>query len=101
MDIEQIKLVVDAVVKLGEQGKGAFIVWVVMDKALPFIGWMAALGVVAKVLLRLIAGLTSPMEATLKSLRKPLGVFCYDSDNLTDEHMAAIQEAVRKLTDKK
>ena len=59
MDIEQIKLVVDAVVKLGEQGKGAFIVWVVMDKALPFIGWMAALGVVAKVLLRLIAGLTT------------------------------------------
>ena len=95
MDIEQIKLVVDAVVKLGEQGKGAFIVWVVMDKLLPFIGWMAALGCVCKVALKLIERITNTGEEAMKVIRDSLRIGC--RGHLTHSEAQQVIDRVREL----
>ena len=40
MDMEQLKMVLETIQQLGMQGKEAFIWWLVLDKALPVLGWM-------------------------------------------------------------
>ena len=74
VDMSQIQLIADTVIRLGEQGKGAFIVWVALDKALPFLGWMAALFVGAKVAMKLIDKLRDDYEAHLRAIRDELRI---------------------------
>lgn len=47
MDIEELKLVLEAVGGLAQGGKEAFIWWLVAEKVIPVVAWMVALGVSA------------------------------------------------------
>ena len=40
MDTEQLKMILDTLRTMGEAGQSAFIWWLVMDKALPVVGWL-------------------------------------------------------------
>lgn len=49
MDMQQMQLVMDTILKMGELGGNAFYLWLLLDKALPVIGWMLALLALYKV----------------------------------------------------
>lgn len=74
MDIEQLKLVIEAVQQLGAQGKEAFIWWVVLDKALPGVVWLITLPCLMAVIYWLIRGIQSANadELRLRQLRDVL-----------------------------
>ena len=40
MQIEQLKLILDALAKMGEAGQDAFIWYMILDKALPMVTWL-------------------------------------------------------------
>lgn len=44
MNPEELRMIADTITSLGVAGKTAFIWWLVVDKALPVIGWLATLG---------------------------------------------------------
>ena len=47
MNTEQLQLILNALSTMGVEAKGAFIWFLVFDKGLPILGWMAVLGVFA------------------------------------------------------
>ena len=55
MTTEQLQMILNAMQGLGLEGKQAFIWWLVLDKGLPAVVWLASLGVVAWGVLRLFS----------------------------------------------
>ena len=45
MTTEQLQMILNAMQGLGLEGKEAFIWWLVLDKGLPVVGWLATFGV--------------------------------------------------------
>ena len=72
MDTEQLRLIIDVLSTLGDNGKSAFIWWLVLDKGLPVFAWLVVFfGVLAFFLkaLRLLNNIDR-----FKELRDVLGV---------------------------
>lgn len=74
MDMEQFKMVLEAVQQLGIQGKEAFIWWLVFEKALPVIGWLLTLPCLMALIYWLIKSIRLSNEDTqrLQQLRDVL-----------------------------
>jgi hypothetical protein len=58
MNIDELKLILDTVSKLGEAGKEAFVWWLVADKALPVLSWLAFFGTVSYTAIKVVRLLT-------------------------------------------
>lgn len=75
MSTEQLKMLLEAMQSLGAGGKDAFIWWLVMDKGLPFLGWLMTLGAivfVARFVIRHAANC-----ARFDEVRESLGMNAY------------------------
>lgn len=94
MDIEQLKLVVEAISQLGIQGKEAFIWWLLFDKMLPVICWLTTLvfvGVCIFKLVRLLHG----NEGKLMDIRDMLEVG--SPGFFTEEEFGSVVREIRRL----
>lgn len=70
MNTEELKMVLDTIQQLGDQGTAAFVLYVVFDSLLTFIGLMIAVAIAYKLIVR---GLEhSETEECIKHLRKKL-----------------------------
>lgn len=94
MDIEQLKLVVEAISQLGIQGKEAFIWWLLFDKLLPVICWLTSLVIVGVGILKLVR-IFSGNEQKLEALRDMLEVG--SPGILTEEEFDSIVRKIRWL----
>jgi len=76
MDTEQLELIMKTLSTMGEDGKDAFIWWVILDKALPVVGGLIALfALMSGTLVAIRVYLTfCEMGKKLKNLRDLLGV---------------------------
>lgn len=82
MTAEELTLVMTTLQTLGEDGKAAFVWWLVFDKLMPVLGWMATLGVAAFIAKMVITACVrsatpdphSPRETHLRVLRDRMGI---------------------------
>ena len=72
MDTEQLKLILDTFSALGENGKSAFIWWLVLDKVLPVFAWLTVFSGLFVICLKLLDGLNNITK--FEELRNALGV---------------------------
>lgn len=96
MDMQQMQLVMDTILKMGELGGNAFYLWLLLDKGLPLIGWMLALLAVYKVGMYFARYVTN--NEYLVQLRNMLGVGT--NGYLTENEAQSIVSAVRNMLEK-
>lgn len=93
MNIEEIKLITEAVTSLGAQGKEAFIWWLVMDKGLAFVEFIVFFFSVYKLGFHLVKA--GSREKDIKRL------YCKASNrdapySIDEEHILVIEKALDK-----
>jgi hypothetical protein len=95
MNDTQLKMILDAMASMGAQGKEAFVWWLVMDKALPVLGWLVTLAAIVLIARTLISW--GRQTTRFDELRTALGHNAY-TDN---DYLKTTKELARLLYDKR
>ena len=94
MNSEELTILMDTLRELGGDGKAAFVWWLVFDKLIPAIGWVASVCI-------LIFGLGRPMlgivrsENYLRNLRDRLNIG--SPGYVSDSELRQLQQRIDKL----
>lgn len=65
--MQELQMILNTLAQIGEAGKEAFIWWLIMDKGLPFLGWIITLLLITKGVIVTIRSFT--YEKTVQELR--------------------------------
>ena len=92
--MEELKVVMAALAQLGAAGKEAFIWWLVFDKLLYVVGWLAGLWMVGQAAWRL-----SSIGSSTEKLRDAMGVGC--SGPVVGSELKAMFDWIEKAKSKR
>ena len=73
MNADELKLITDTIQALGQNGQVAFVWWLVMDKLLPVLGWLATLWGILRYLVTPLT-LTAKCYGDISNFRDVLGI---------------------------
>lgn len=93
MNIEEIKLITDTITTLGVQGKEAFIWWLLLNKVLPFTGWVFAACLGYKTINHIVTAATCEQHVR-RFFKKATG--CNAPYFIEEEHILQIEEKLNK-----
>lgn len=101
MNLEQLQLIMNTLSQMGEQGKEAFIWWLVLDKALPYLAWLIILPMVLYAVFRLARLITKASDSQdwLRQLDQEIRPAKYAVWTDSRDVMAMLEE-IRKLKSK-
>lgn len=96
MNIEELKLILEAVSQLGAQGKEAFIWWLILETVPSFLIWSGIVGAIYYVISTMRrSALFGATEEFFKDTRDILGIGC--GGYLTQHEMTHTQARLREL----
>lgn len=92
MNPENLKMVTDAIVSLGVNGKDAFIWWVILKEGLPVLGWLLTFAGLLWIIPKLVSQFR---DQTLENIRDLLGVG--SRGEITDQEKRDVMEELGKM----
>lgn len=97
MNADELKLIMDAISTLGDQGKTAFIAWLIFDKLIPALCGLVASWVVGWVVLRIAQTYVAAnaSDAAMRRIRTLL--MPRESGYLSLTEIATIEQTVHEL----